>query len=116
MKRRKQKKPVKPKEKIILDKKIFCGKITNADAGVAHLVERHLAKVEVASSSLVARSRKTSCFCNRFFNYAGMAELADALDLGSSGIPVQVQVLLPAPNKHGNFDTMSIETTVLFIA
>ncbi len=29
--------------------------------------------------------------------YAGMAELADALDLGSSGNPVQVQVLLPAP-------------------
>ena len=27
-------------------------------AGVAHLVERHLAKVEVASSSLVTRSRK----------------------------------------------------------
>ena len=27
-------------------------------AGVAHLVERHLAKVEVASSSLVARSKK----------------------------------------------------------
>ena len=26
-------------------------------AAVAHLVERHLAKVEVASSSLVARSR-----------------------------------------------------------
>ena len=26
------------------------------NAGVAHLVERHLAKVEVASSSLVARS------------------------------------------------------------
>ena len=30
------------------------------DAGVAHPVERHLAKVEVASSSLVARSRKNS--------------------------------------------------------
>ena len=30
------------------------------DAGIAHLVERHLAKVEVASSSLVARSRKRS--------------------------------------------------------
>ena len=29
-----------------------------ADAGVAHLVERHLAKVEVASSSLVTRSKK----------------------------------------------------------
>ena len=26
------------------------------NAGIAHLVERHLAKVEVASSSLVARS------------------------------------------------------------
>ena len=30
--------------------------ITVADAGIAHPVERHLAKVEVASSSLVARS------------------------------------------------------------
>ena len=28
---------------------------------------------------------------------ADMAELADALDLGSSGNPVQVQVLSPAP-------------------
>ena len=31
-----------------------------ANAGVAHPVERHLAKVEVASSSLVTRSRKTA--------------------------------------------------------
>ena len=30
------------------------------DAGVAHPVERHLAKVEVASSSLVTRSKKES--------------------------------------------------------
>ena len=30
--------------------------ISTVDAGIAHLVERHLAKVEVASSSLVARS------------------------------------------------------------
>ena len=29
--------------------------------------------------------------------YAGMAELADALDLGSSVIDVQVQLLLLAP-------------------
>ena len=29
--------------------------------------------------------------------YAGVAELADALDLGSSGNTVQVQVLSPAP-------------------
>ena len=33
-------------------------KITFVLAGLAHLVERHLAKVEVASSSLVARSIK----------------------------------------------------------
>ena len=32
--------------------------IGNQDAGVAHPVERHLAKVEVASSSLVTRSNK----------------------------------------------------------
>ena len=32
--------------------------ITTVLAGLAHLVERHLAKVEVASSSLVARSNK----------------------------------------------------------
>ncbi len=30
--------------------------ISDISAGVAHLVERHLAKVEVASSSLVVRS------------------------------------------------------------
>ena len=33
--------------------------------------------------------------------YAGMAELADALDSGSSEVTfVQVQVLLPAPNSR----------------
>ena len=36
-------------------------------AGIAHLVERHLAKVEVASSSLVARS-----ICN---SHTGVWEL-----------------------------------------
>ena len=30
--------------------------------------------------------------------YAGVAELADAPDLGSGGTPVQVQVLSPAPD------------------
>ena len=30
--------------------------------------------------------------------FAGVAELADAPDLGSGGITVEVQVLLPAPN------------------
>ena len=40
----------------LLDKTADCGIIQSADAGIAHPVERHLAKVEVASSSLVARS------------------------------------------------------------
>ncbi len=35
-----------------------CGILTVAIAALAHLVERHLAKVEVASSSLVSRSKK----------------------------------------------------------
>ena len=37
--------------------------------------------------------------CNPIgFKHAGMAELADALDLGSSAVKgVQVQVLFPAP-------------------
>ncbi len=33
-------------------------------------------------------------------SYAGVAELADALDLGSSVFDVGVQVLSPAPNKN----------------
>ena len=39
-------------------------------AGVAHLVERHLAKVEVASSSLVTRSIKTPMQLRRRFSFA----------------------------------------------
>ena len=35
-------------------------------AGLAHLVERHLAKVEVASSSLVARSTNALAFAGAF--------------------------------------------------
>ena len=38
-------------------------------AGVAHPVERHLAKVEVASSSLVTRSIKPQTFVWGFFFY-----------------------------------------------
>ena len=37
-------------------------------AGVAHLAERHLAKVEVASSNLVARSKKKDRFILSFFS------------------------------------------------
>ena len=36
-------------------------------AGVAHLAERHLAKVEVASSNLVARSIHSPVYSGEFF-------------------------------------------------
>ncbi len=38
-------------------------------ADVAHLVERHLAKVEVASSSLVIRSRKKTKSVDLVFSF-----------------------------------------------
>ena len=40
---------------------------TQCYAGVAHPVERHLAKVEVASSSLVTRSKVRLVFQPDFF-------------------------------------------------
>ena len=54
------------------------GIICLAFAGVAHLVERDLAKVEVASSSLVARSKKKNHPLGgfSFWNVAGRLELA----------------------------------------
>ena len=39
-------------------------------AAVAHLVERHLAKVEVASSSLVGRSKWSSNSCSKYGDVA----------------------------------------------
>ena len=45
-------------------------------------------------------SRGSGCTPNNKIKYAGVAELADALDLGSSVTHVQVQVLSPAPNKR----------------
>jgi hypothetical protein len=43
-----------------------------------------------------------------------MVELADTLDLGSNGIAVQVQVLLPAPPKDDSFDTKCREKNPRF--
>ena len=43
----------------------------NGSAAVAHLVERHLAKVEVASSSLVGRSKKQWRLVNISFHLYG---------------------------------------------
>jgi hypothetical protein len=57
------------------------------DAEVAQLVERNLAKVEVAGSSLVFRSVKIPPTVE-FFVSALVAELVDARDLKS--LPTQV--------------------------
>ena len=52
----------------MLDKSEKCGIIYFVPcAGIAHPVERHLAKVEVASSSLVARSIKNLCQMTEVF-------------------------------------------------
>ena len=50
-----------------LDKPLGVCYYNKALADVAHLVERHLAKVEVASSSLVIRSIKDTVFDRVFF-------------------------------------------------
>ena len=44
-----------------MNKALERGPLSRQHASVAHLVERHLAKVEVASSSLVTRSRISPC-------------------------------------------------------
>ena len=43
-------------------------------------------------------------FFNLSFQYAGVAELADALALGASAIGVQVRLLSPAPKNNRNLD------------
>ena len=64
-------------------------KILNLSAGIAQLVERNLAKVEVASSRLVSRSRFTKvsrpCVGLFFTSLAGrVTELVDVADLKSA--------------------------------
>ena len=86
---------------ISLDKeKKLCYSIP-CSAGVAHPVERHLAKVEVASSSLVARSIKPVVETTGFFLfYAPVMELVDMRDLGSRAKSVGVRVPSGAPKKE----------------
>ena len=52
----------------------FAGIINLTFAGVAHLVERDLAKVEVASSSLVARSKQRNGPEKPFLLYGDIAK------------------------------------------
>ena len=51
----------------MLDKEKTFWYYNPCSAGLAHLVERHLAKVEVASSSLVARSIKKDILLDVLF-------------------------------------------------
>ena len=51
---------------IVPESKKFDSDGRNQDAGVAHPVERHLAKVEVASSSLVTRSKMRNALRSAF--------------------------------------------------
>ena len=50
---------------------------TNIRAGIAQLVERNLAKVEVASSRLVSRSILITYLLIVLFQYAGIAQLVE---------------------------------------
>ena len=60
----------------------------HCSAGVAHLVERDLAKVEVASSSLVARSKITpSQQGGVFFAFTGRAEARTGHERSERNMP-----------------------------
>ena len=77
-------------------------------AGVAHPVERHLAKVEVASSSLVTRSKKKQMsFDICFFFYGAGLEIKMQLAGGKLRAPVQTLVRTV---KNASLVTRSIKT------
>ena len=84
------------------------GTIRHANAGIAQLVEHDLAKVGVASSSLVSRSSSLSLglprFC--FFQQAVILSIADAASSGQvaewscSGLQSRVRRFDPDPGLH----------------
>ena len=75
--------------KIILDNGHIMHYNNHCSAGVAHLVERDLAKVEVASSSLVARSKITpSDRVVFFFAFTGRAEARTGHERSEKNVPV----------------------------
>ncbi len=82
-----------------LDILSICDIIPLADAGIAHPVERHLAKVEVASSSLVARSIQNLLRLQWVFFIRGYGGIGRHAGFRFQWATVQVQVLLPAPEK-----------------
>ena len=76
-------------------------KIQLLGAGIAQLVERNLAKVEVASSRLVSRSRilneRDVEFLFTVLELAGVTKLVDVADLKSAGDKKAVRVRFPSP-------------------
>ena len=47
-------------------------------------------------------------------NLCGHGGMVDAIDLGSIGTPMQVQVLLPAPLRNNRIDTKNISPFFIF--
>ena len=58
-------------------------------AAVAHLVERHLAKVEVASSSLVSRSKSKDTDVIRCFSFIRSTRTSATFVKSEVGVPVK---------------------------
>ena len=58
-------------------------------AAVAHLVERHLAKVEVASSSLVSRSKSKDTDVIRCFSFIRSTLASSTFIKSEVGVPVK---------------------------
>ena len=77
--------------------------LSGQDAGVAHPVERHLAKVEVASSSLVTRSKPTLLRRLFFLSDTRLSSVDGSgfsLSIGSCQLPKSVLKYIVNHCKH----------------